>query len=305
MDLFRTRFLSPDSSDGNGSAPAASAPTPSVAAGGVQDGRGTASPSPSAGSPGIDHAKYERAVQQQAEHTRLWQELGNHGIKDRDSLLRAVADARRIESLQNDHRARGILDALAAPEPQPDPTKLPLTPATIQQMLDASLEKRDRASQERAAKERHTSALQTEMSNLESALTQDAAKAILNGAKFDEAQAGKAGVMARMFASHVDQLLVDRTYDPTTNRRIPATDPRIVAEAVAQAVKDFAEIKAATIHAGASGQRATAQPGVASTASRVEPIANPYEARKADEAARRAEVAQSFRASFERAASST
>lgn len=304
MDLFPTRFLSPDSADGNGPAIAAAAPTPPVAAGSAADARGTASPSPSAGSPSIDHAKYERAVQQQAEHTRLWQELSQHGIKDRDTLLRAVQDARRIESLQNDHRARGILDALAAPEPTPDPTKLPLTPATIQQMLDASLEKRAKFDREQAAKERHTSALKAEMQNLESALAQDAAKAILNGATFDDAQAGKAGVMARMFASHVDQLLVDRTFDPATNRRTPATDPRIVAEAVAQAVKDFAEIKAATIHAGASGQRATAQPGAAAVA-RVEPTANPYEARKAEEAKRKADVAASFRASFERAASTT
>lgn len=295
MDTNRNILLTPDATEGGGSAlaqPTGSVPT---SAGESQTGGAPKAP-PATSGDGIDREKYQRALQAQAEASRIWNELGQHGIKSQDDLRRAAEAYARIRQVESDPRAKGVFDALVAKPAEPDPSTLPLTPQTIEQVVSRAFEKQTAAQQAAAAKAAQAAAARAEIENIDAEIASEQYRPILNGASFDDAQDGKAGPLAQAFALLVDRNVVAATTRPDGSR-VFATDRRIVAEAMAKAHKDIAAIRAATVM-GASRQNGSAAPNPFNPAP-VEPERrNPYESRSSEKAAKAASIGETFRAAF-------
>lgn len=240
----------PDGADGGGTTPSTPAAAP-AAAPGPQPGASSATPpSPKAG--GVDQQAYDRALQQQAEHTRLWQGLNAQGIKSQDDLNRAIETAKRFAPLANDPRSKGVLEALTAPPPQPDLSQQPVTLATVGAVFDDRLRSFNAEQMKQSQQRAHENALRTEASLVDSAMTDPRFAQITGGKSFEDALAGNAGPGARMMALYIDNLVVAQTMGQD-GRRSPLTDPTLMKTIVDKAYGDMKGIFAEQLLRAAPG----------------------------------------------------
>lgn len=301
MAGFRNILLTPDPDSGGGAATAQPTMESSQprAEGSAPAGGAPQAP-PAANGGGIDHERYQRALQAQQESSRLWQELSKHGIKSQDDLRRAVEFHAKVQA---DQKVRGVVDAMTAPPAAPDPETLPVTPRTIEQVVGKVFEQREALAAQRAAKEAQAQAAQAEIRNIDETFGSDQFRSFVNGASFEDAQDGKAGPVAQAFALLVDRHVVAATTRPD-GTRVFATDRKIVENAMAKAAKDLSAIRAASVVGASRNGQSAAPPPYNPTA--VEPQqADPYASRSQQAADRARAITETFRAAFAAAGGGT
>jgi hypothetical protein len=255
------KMRSPEGADGGGASASAGAasPTPS-SSGAASSGQqpGTPSASPQQHAAGGDRQADERARQQQAQHTQLWQKLNSQGVKSESDLLQRLEIASRFAPLATDPRASKVLEALAAP-PAPDPATLPLTPATIAQVVDQRFAAHDRQVQERDARAQLERAIADEQRLVDQAFGDQRFAKLTGGKTFEQCRNGEAGVPALMAALLVDEMVFKAT-TRADGGRVPLTDANAMKSVADSVFKELSSFRAELLLAASGGQQANGTP---------------------------------------------
>lgn len=300
MSINLSRMLTPDGADGGSAAPAASPSTPAsvpAASGGQQQGAQSAPPQQQPA--GNGQQADERARQQQAEHTRLWQNLNAKGIRSPSDLDRAVEIANRFGPLANDPRASRLLEALNEP-PKPDPASLPVNLETVGQLFDAKWRENQARSQQEQAQRDHQSAAVAEQRLIDTMFADQKFAKLTNGQSFEACRSGAAGTPAMLAAILVDEMVLKATQAPSGYRN-PMTDAAQMRAIFDNVAKELSSFKADLLLASAGGQAAQGGGTPAGLPSGAAVVGSPQGESMATDRERRAREAQNtFRQQFER-----
>lgn len=261
MLIHSNRMLSPDGADGGGAAASvgAASPTPAsvpAASGGQQPGSPSATPPQQAA--GGDRQADERARQQQAEHTRLWQHLNAKGIRSPSDLDRAVEVANRFGPLADDPRASRLLEALANP-PKPDPASLPVNLETVGNVVKENLREYHAQIQREQEQRAYGEAIAAESRLVDTMFADQRLSKVTGGKSFEECRAGSAGVPAMIAAMLVDEMVVRATSSGNAPRR-PLTDSAQMRSIFDGVVRELSSFKADLLLAASGGAQATGTP---------------------------------------------
>jgi hypothetical protein len=244
--MFETHRIlrSPDAPEGGGGAAPTQPSTPEAAGGAGAAGDAQPQQTPPAAQPGrtISDEEYRRltdAANRARSHDAFYTKMSELGIKKTDDALSALADWQR---LQGDPQTKGILEALARPQAQPESTQEPITQDTIRQMMTDFFSQHE---QQRLQAD-YESRLAQEQTLISDAVQSERLKPLFGDASFDDAFAGKATPIAKAASRLLSEAMFDRA--PEINgRKMPVTDSATLNAAVDDVMETLKAVRAATI----------------------------------------------------------